>query len=95
MFTGTSGTSWTERRPWQQGRESESLAQRKIKANASICSLLDVEELLLRLQGHGGLIGLVGPPGELGEKGDRGLPGNQGAPGTRGDEVHGFFVLQQ
>lgn len=27
MFTGTAGTSWIEGRPWQQGRESESLVQ--------------------------------------------------------------------
>lgn len=39
------------------------------------------------LQGHGGLIGLIGPPGDIGEKGDRGLPGNQGLPGPKGDEV--------
>lgn len=39
-------------------------------------------------QGHGGLIGLIGPPGDLGEKGDRGLPGNQGLGGPKGDEVH-------
>lgn len=38
-------------------------------------------------QGHGGLIGLIGPPGDIGEKGDRGLPGNQGLPGSKGDEV--------
>lgn len=38
-------------------------------------------------QGHGGLIGLIGPPGDIGEKGDRGLPGNQGLPGPKGDEV--------
>lgn len=39
------------------------------------------------VQGHGGLIGLIGPPGDIGEKGDRGLPGNQGPPGSKGDEV--------
>lgn len=39
------------------------------------------------VQGHGGLIGLIGPPGDIGEKGDRGLPGNQGPPGAKGDEV--------
>lgn len=39
------------------------------------------------MQGHGGLIGLIGPPGDIGEKGDRGLPGNQGLPGPKGDEV--------
>lgn len=38
-------------------------------------------------QGHGGLIGLIGPPGDIGEKGDRGLPGMQGLPGPKGDEV--------
>lgn len=38
-------------------------------------------------QGHGGLIGLIGPPGDIGEKGDRGLPGIQGLPGPKGDEV--------
>lgn len=42
---------------------------------------------LIILQGHGGLIGLIGPPGDIGEKGDRGLPGNQGLPGPKGDEV--------
>lgn len=31
MFTGTSGTSWIEGRPWQQGRESESLVQEEKK----------------------------------------------------------------
>lgn len=38
-------------------------------------------------QGHGGLIGLIGPPGDIGEKGDRGLPGSQGLQGPKGDEV--------
>lgn len=42
---------------------------------------------MIFLQGHGGLIGLIGPPGDIGEKGDRGLPGNQGLPGPKGDEV--------
>lgn len=42
---------------------------------------------MIFLQGHGGLIGLIGPPGDVGEKGDRGLPGNEGLPGPKGDEV--------
>lgn len=42
---------------------------------------------ILSGQGHGGLIGLIGPPGDIGEKGDRGLPGMQGLPGPKGDEV--------
>uniref|UniRef100_A0A8C9WZ00 Collagen, type V, alpha 3b n=1 Tax=Sander lucioperca TaxID=283035 RepID=A0A8C9WZ00_SANLU len=44
-------------------------------------------EVQLFLFGHGGLIGLIGPPGDIGEKGDRGLPGNQGLTGPKGDEV--------
>lgn len=43
--------------------------------------------LNLSVQGHGGLIGLIGPPGDIGEKGDRGLPGNQGLQGPKGEEV--------
>lgn len=42
---------------------------------------------LISLKGHGGVIGLIGPPGDIGEKGDRGLPGNQGLLGPKGDEV--------
>lgn len=42
---------------------------------------------VVSVQGHGGLIGLIGPPGDIGEKGDRGLPGNQGLSGPKGDEV--------
>lgn len=48
---------------------------------------LTLSSLVTSVQGHSGLIGLIGPPGDIGEKGDRGLPGNQGLPGPKGDEV--------
>lgn len=47
----------------------------------------DLSLYITSLQGHGGLIGLIGPPGDIGEKGDRGLPGIQGLPGPKGEEV--------
>lgn len=67
----------------------------KVDTHTHTCRCIDLyRELTLTLcslatslQGHGGLIGLIGPPGDIGEKGDRGLPGNQGLPGPKGDEV--------
>lgn len=54
-------------------------------ADFHFCHVLSL--YITSLQGHGGLIGLIGPPGDIGEKGDRGLPGIQGLPGPKGDEV--------
>lgn len=48
---------------------------------------------MISTKGHGGLIGLIGPPGDIGEKGDRGLPGNQGLQGPKGDEVQTILSL--
>lgn len=58
-----------------------------INIHSDLDLALTLSSFVTSLQGHGGLIGLIGPPGDVGEKGDRGLPGNQGLPGPKGDEV--------
>lgn len=58
-----------------------------INTHSDIDLTLTSSSFVSSVQGHGGLIGLIGPPGDIGEKGDRGLPGNQGLLGPKGDEV--------
>lgn len=68
------------------GRKGDKVPAYFILPDLHLVSVISAHPCL-SAQGHGGLIGLIGPPGDIGEKGDRGLPGIQGLPGPKGDEV--------
>lgn len=68
-------------------RETRCVHTSHTNIHSELDSTLSLFSFVTSVQGHGGLIGLIGPPGDIGEKGDRGLPGNQGLTGPKGDEV--------
>lgn len=87
--SGSTRNPRTKGGSWQEGRQGACIcANTQIHADIPPNpSRVTSAHPILSGQGHGGLIGLIGPPGDIGEKGDRGLPGMQGLPGPKGDEV--------